>query len=1214
MPAPADNRNKHRTQSRNVRRPRQTSTGQGSAAPRRTGVFAPGLKPPTETFKRAQRTNRRRVEQAQRRLPQRPLPAVPALRNPTPAQRTTANRLVSRSRQAQAGGRARTSERLAALDRELLEDPRTRAQLAAILATAAPSRAAQARALRTRQLRAGPKHTTVRIPGAGVVDLTAIDRATFGALTEKATRGHGVGGRLVADVVNLPKVMTVGALEAARAGFDLTQGDTERARKLISTIDDGALGELVYAANDARRLNFKGAEKHLKAAAKAADEHPLYSGLEFTGAGQVVGRAAGMAMRSGALGARAKRAGSTKRADLQVLEGTGQVVKRSYSKNALVKGMQVAAEREARRQGRDPNVATSSPVGRFATPIRGHAVRDRASLLDSAVDEFAAQAEAVRRRGRQESVKASGRMAPARATGRVTGPLDRAVTAAADAGIRPTGSRRRPERDIVFAAVEGRVSPKTWRRDLKRERARLISARAEGVGDAPGKALSRSARLENERQVKAIDRALNDPKFDPRALFESATQVARESRRIEDAQVERKIVVPEQARAARLRPAAIAVLGLRDSPEGDGLVDAKGNRVSTDQIEARLRSAGRDPDQIGFLGHRRDTRGARSFFVNWFDRRVTTDSKRRSGEATRRGTHAADYTAVREDLVRRQGVLDAVDTFDAFIGQFAVRGPNGKHLTWDQAERYADELADRTGEQWVPIRAFPARYEQDRWAAIAEDQDAPAGQEAGHFTASMIDEAMRKGGQARNVVVVPERQIKRFRSHQLQGSGVGGRIGQGMTGLFRNTVLPFSSKWIFGNVTEAALRSALEGIGPGTVIKGHVTMRRLRALDEGAYRAMDARVRGGLMFGSQEQLRVRRAVEDFAESPTLENAVRFASLVGRLPVVRQTIGGVMVLAKMSLSLNRGIERLYQTGVIGKQVRNEIREVTGDWHKALGLQRQALDDVVRGLTETPAQIRFARATDNILGKYGRFSPSTRRFIQTFAPFLPWFLNAARFVSYTLPVRHPVKTAVVTSMGEAMMASWEAEHRDLPPGSLRFAIPKKDGGWLDLARYAPFGAFTQGPEILADQVLPQVTSPLQILSGLSWKHRKLQTEDGEVVGDGKKIAMALYSAAEAFVPLLSMARRVREGGETAYDDSTVWDPKTKSGTDYGGGAVDRIFNPVRPTYLGPPTSGSSSSAPPLDMDPVDVDELRQAAGAAPQLDPADLDELRSLAAGR
>ena len=40
---------------------------------------------------------------------------------------------------------------------------------------------------------------------------------------------------------------------------------------------------------------------------------------------------------------------------------------------------------------------------------------------------------------------------------------------------------------------------------------------------------------------------------------------------------------------------------------------------------------------------------------------------------------------------------------------------------------------------------------------------------------------------------------------------------------------------------------------------------------------------------------------------------------------------------MVFSLNRGIERAFQTGVIGKAARRDAQELTGSWVKALRMQ-------------------------------------------------------------------------------------------------------------------------------------------------------------------------------------------------------------------------------------------------------------------------------------
>jgi hypothetical protein len=108
--------------------------------------------------------------------------------------------------------------------------------------------------------------------------------------------------------------------------------------------------------------------------------------------------------------------------------------------------------------------------------------------------------------------------------------------------------------------------------------------------------------------------------------------------------------------------------------------------------------------------------------------------------------------------------------------------------------------------------------------------------------------------------------------------------------------------------------------------------------------------------------------------------------------------------------------------------------------------------------------------------------------------------------------------------------------------------------------------------------------------------------------------VYALAEGAVPGMAIARRLREKGRTAFDDSTVLSPKTKPGTSYGRSAVERVFNPLAPTYLGAPSGPSAGAAKALGLDAADLHDLRQAAQAAGGgLDKGDLEELRQLARG-
>jgi hypothetical protein len=389
-----------------------------------------------------------------------------------------------------------------------------------------------------------------------------------------------------------------------------------------------------------------------------------------------------------------------------------------------------------------------------------------------------------------------------------------------------------------------------------------------------------------------------------------------------------------------------------------GLVDARGNRISTQQIVEHMRAHpdhGGGPGELdlpGFVSHRLDTRGARSFFVNWWDKRQTVDSKTRTGEATRTGAHASDFAALAEHLVRGRGVVDAIKSFDGFARQVGVKRADGKHYTWAEAQKAAPDMVDAYGQEMVPVRVAPARYSERTRQGILDRQDVGSGDQAlENLTVRRLDEALNEPpqGQAgtRNVVLVPKLQVDRFRDHQSIVSMRGARVGQAYTRIFRATVLPFSTKWLFGNAAEAVIRSVAYGITPLDIWRGAKFFDAVKRVDDETFKQLDVRSRGGLLYGSGDKLNVYRTDKSF-ENSMLETPAKILATGVRLPVIRQIGAGLGAYERAVFGLNRAMEsRGFQTAVAGKFARKEIHEFTGSWTKAIRLQREALDEVARG---------------------------------------------------------------------------------------------------------------------------------------------------------------------------------------------------------------------------------------------------------------------------
>jgi hypothetical protein len=375
---------------------------------------------------------------------------------------------------------------------------------------------------------------------------------------------------------------------------------------------------------------------------------------------------------------------------------------------------------------------------------------------------------------------------------------------------------------------------------------------------------------------------------------------------------------------------------------------------------------------------------------------------------------------------------------------------------------------------------------------------------------------------------------------------------------------------------------------------------------------------GGLFLGNRGASNRRRAADSSSR------VVRVGGAVRELPVIKQFGDALGWLPNTYFRANRQlIEQWAQHAGLGHQLRADVQAITGSWTKAAVLGKKARAEAIKGLINTPTQERFMRAQHELLGKYEGFSPQVRRLVQTIAPFLPWAMSASRFVFWTMPAHHTIKTALLIKSSQVFAEEWAADHKpgDVPPGELRIEPRRADGGFDSIARYTPYsfsGALVNGDTSgIVDQFMPQLSGAEQAMRGKDPFGQPLKVEPtadnpkGEPTG-WQKVLIALNSALESTAgPYPSMVRRLREGGGTPYADSTVIAPKTKPGSKHMSGAR-RTFDPFRPTYLKPPTAKSSGADGSGGLDPIDLQDLRQAVkDSGAQLDQSDLDEIRSLA---
>ena len=1179
-------------------------------------------------FSAEQERAAQKVSRARKRLPEPPLPAIPTLRNPTRKQQRAAAQLVQKAIVNLAGGRdvRRQSEVMDAL----MSDPRSLRRLAPVNRAAAARLermfAAQAqragyggsRAQRAQIGQALAMQDTVKpgvrkrigLPGASIEFNPAALRSVLAAVTSLEQGDSGPRqfvSRVGSDLKTLGTAPFVGAVS-------LGQGVSQAVR----TGQTDQLEDMVVEAA-------KGTVETFKHPIKSFEQNPLLTALTFGGATSVAGRVGGAAARgagkkdAGGVRGALDRVGTTVRPPIALVDDPGLVrngqglVERSYSKDLTRKAAQEAKDsrREPLRDAEGKVVTVKQrgrdvPVLKATTREReGGIARNRAGQAGRQADFEAARANAVERHVRQE----------------------------ADRELKGRGVKGKRGRDAVALVVEGTVrSAKSFEKDLRSHRAKLEREYRARIGD---KGFRNTGEAQANRQrVAQITALLKTSPNQREAIVAAGKAVGQKLNERERGLVKAGVLSSgERAKRARLIPAAIEHLGARYDPETDTIRGPKAQRLTTEAMERGLRQVGVDPDSVAYLPHRMDVRGGRAFHAQFRPgtRPVMDKAEKRTGEAYRKGATVASADLIREQGVRQSTQLAKAQQLDRLVENTGLRHPDGERLwTWKEAEELTDRIdfdtrtgspvfVMRNGQRMVPMRAHAAKLSPDTQRLIRDELQGPGAMETLHMRLlnDRIVHSPDEGRAARNVVLVPAKKVEQLEKH-LRPAGQIEKFFQLLNKPFRMAVLP-QPRWLTGNFVEPYIvrltinGSGLNVFGLATDLRAaHKALRSMERSGDPRTRRAAQEIRaqqfGGLFVGGGQARAIRRGLEDF---PKIERA--YGEMVAKLPATKQAaemagIAGRVLLSPLNafFRMNRVIESGAQRAAFGKQIRRDLQEFQGSWLQTVRLQEKAVAEAARGLVNTPTQERFMRQQHKLLGKYEGFGPVLRAWIQGPMPFLPWALNAARFVYWTMPMEHTALTAALTQVNDVVAKDWEEIHANVPPGGLKFALPTEKGGWVDVARYTPYGLITGGEGTITGQVAPHFQGAIKAIGGDDPFGRQLKVDPRENAGVTKTTGaqnwgIAGYSLAEALVPYLSTARRLREGGGTAYAGSTLLDPDVKPETVGQMSAPRRVFDPFRPTYFGagprraaPSTSGQSRPAPVSPEDAI-LDRVAEADAA-------------------
>lgn len=641
----------------------------------------------------------------------------------------------------------------------------------------------------------------------------------------------------------------------------------------------------------------------------------------------------------------------------------------------------------------------------------------------------------------------------------------------------------------------------------------------------------------------------------------------------------------ERAKAAH--EDAVEALEREGNPEDRKL-------LSVQDIEAHAIKNGRAPDTLGYVPHVVTAGRPGAYHIPLkVGQRPVSAGHARTGVVWGRGGMQMDSQILKDELISKKVKANNAEAIDRVVKSAGVVRPNGQYFTPREGLEAARRLTVDTKTPYFAVRTVPAKLDAKTQGMIKDVQD-PAAMETAHH--AMLNDRIvtdpGTGNQTANVVLMPAAHVQTLLDH-LSSPKDTERLLQMLNGPFRMSVLP-QPRWLMGNFIEPYMvRLPLSGAGinlPGSAVDFAAQRQVLRAMEHSGdpkqvRAALEIRSmqRGGMFIG-RRGASVHRTWQGFSGKDA--EALYAAHVVRNLPVAKQLGDLILTVPQTFFHINQLIESTAQGIALGKSVRNDVQAITGSWLKSIKLGEQALAEVSKGMVDTATQHRFMQQQYEMLGQYGGFSPGVRRLVQSALPFIPWTLNSLRFSYWTLPMHHTATFASLVRLANSVQAEWEAEHKNLPPGELKYALKGKNGGLTSLARYTPFAAPIAAKEgdfqNFTNAAFPEFSGAVEALKGKNFAGQdlavpKTSTNKGKP-SPGQKVEIAINSFLEGIIPGLATTRRLEEGGGTGYGNSTALSPKVKPLTKHGS-AFERTFNPFQPVYLKKTAKGKKPKAPKL-----------------------------------
>ena len=570
----------------------------------------------------------------------------------------------------------------------------------------------------------------------------------------------------------------------------------------------------------------------------------------------------------------------------------------------------------------------------------------------------------------------------------------------------------------------------------------------------------------------------------------------------------------------------------------------------------------------------------------------------RSGDAWRRGLVDLSYEAVRNQLRRNQGKIDAATTAQHHMDQAGIfntdpetGGPEGYWKTAREAKAAVDSPGVKRQNphnlDLVPVNVYQLFTREGQIKAIKGDLT-PLHEAAPE---QPMTDAAKTTQQAGRWILMPRDYAETVAAYEKRAGSLI-RTGRTITRNYRRANIATSVHRIVGLPMENTIRALPSGTTPRDYYRW-AAFRDLASKPEFNTPEFKAK------YGQTAEQWVRGAEARAMAGQLAGQSLRESIYDPRSPLARargkMVIGHVMKYwgngtdAIMHAEA-RGFEHSFQQALAGRFLRQVAKDTGISFGQALKLQGDAAEEMFKGLIGGRKEVELARYVDKYAGRYGKLSPQARNTI-LMTPFGMWFVNSLKFVYATMPTDHPIITGLLAAANTATQKERTKQGllgpvgNDWNPFELEMGqqggIPWGRSGIWPASYYSPTGASADPLGSILSLSAPQALPAVLALAGDNWYGAKMTVPGlarGAEIPFGARMNVAISSLLGNFLPVAKIQQLVT-GGTSNYSSSVPWDIHryTDSAKPNYGGALSHLVSPiaVQKTRLASGSHGGSTA---------------------------------------